>query len=76
MGQSASIFETYIYPCTQNKDVIFGVKFMCRIHKVLAVVLRSACSQIAHAIPFTFEGRSLGMGGVSVAMAALAIAAC
>ena len=28
-----------------------------------------------HAIPFTFEGRSLGMGGVSVATADLATAA-
>lgn len=48
---------------------------MCRIHKVLAVVLLSAISQSAYAIPFTFEGRSLGMGGVSVATANLATAA-
>jgi len=48
---------------------------MCRIHKVLAVVLLSAISQSAYAIPFTFEGRSLGMGGVSVATADLATAA-
>lgn len=35
----------------------------------------SAFSQLVQAIPFTFEGRSLGMGGVSVATADIATAA-
>ena len=48
---------------------------MCRLYKLLAVVVLSAFSQITHAIPFTFEGRSLGMGGVGVATANLATAA-
>jgi len=45
------------------------------ISKILSVVLLSAISHTATAIPFTFEGRSLGMGGVSVATADLATAA-
>jgi len=48
---------------------------MCRIHKVLAVVFPPAISPSPYAIPFTFEGRSLGTGGVSVATANLATAA-
>lgn len=44
-------------------------------NKILSVVALSALSQIAYAIPFAFEGRSLGMGGVSVATADLATAA-
>ena len=48
---------------------------MCRIHKVLAVVVLFVISQSTYAIPFTFEARSLGMGGVSVATADLASAA-
>lgn len=44
----------------------------CKIFSILAL---SALSQTVHAIPFTFEGRSLGMGGVSVATADLATAA-
>ncbi len=44
-------------------------------NKILSVVTLSALSQVAYAIPFTFEGRSLGMGGVSVATADLATAA-
>jgi len=43
--------------------------------KVLAIVTLSLFSQSVSAIPFTFEGRSLGMGGVSVATADLATAA-
>jgi hypothetical protein len=43
--------------------------------KILSVVLLSVISHTAAAIPFTFEGRSLGMGGVSVATADLATAA-
>ena len=48
---------------------------MWRSYKVIAVVLLSALSQTAQAIPFTFEARSLGMGGVGVATADLATAA-
>ena len=44
-------------------------------NKILSVVALSVCSQAVHSIPFTFEGRSLGMGGVSVATADLATAA-
>jgi hypothetical protein len=48
---------------------------MCRSYKLLAVIVLSALSQTAQAIPFTFEARSLGMGGVGVATANLATAA-
>ncbi len=44
-------------------------------NKILSVVALSVFSQTANAIPFSFEGRSLGMGGVSVATADLATAA-
>lgn len=44
-------------------------------YKILSIVAFSVLSQTVHAIPFTFEGRSLGMGGVSVATADLATAA-
>ncbi len=43
--------------------------------KVLSVIVLSVLSQSVNAIPFTFDGRSLGMGGVSVATADLATAA-
>jgi len=43
--------------------------------KLITVIALSVFSQTANAIPFTFEGRSLGMGGVSVATADLATAA-
>lgn len=43
-------------------------------NKILSIVALSICSQSAISIPFTFEGRSLGMGGVSVATADLATA--
>ena len=43
--------------------------------KVLTIVTLTLFSQSISAIPFTFEGRSLGMGGVSVATADLATAA-
>ncbi|MCK5394379.1 MAG: conjugal transfer protein TraF [Gammaproteobacteria bacterium] len=43
--------------------------------KILSVVALSVFSQVVSAIPFTFEGRSLAMGGVSVATADLATAA-
>ena len=45
------------------------------ISKALSVVVLSAITQSAYAIPFTFEGRSLGMAGASVATADLATAA-
>jgi hypothetical protein len=48
---------------------------MWRLYKILAVVVLSAFSYAAQAIPFTFEARSLGMGGVGVATADLATAA-
>lgn len=44
-------------------------------NKILSVVALSVFSQSALSIPFTFEGRSLGMGGVSTATADLATAA-
>jgi len=43
--------------------------------KILTVIALSICSQATSAIPFSFEARSLGMGGVSVATADLATAA-
>ncbi len=43
--------------------------------KILSIIALTSLSQSAHAIPFAFEGRSLGMGGVSVATADLATAA-
>lgn len=43
--------------------------------KILSAVVLSICSHAAFSIPFTFEGRSLGMGGASVATADLATAA-
>ncbi len=44
-------------------------------NKILSVVALSMFSHSAFSIPFSFEGRSLGMGGVSVATADLATAA-
>jgi len=44
-------------------------------NKFLSVVALSVFSQSALSIPFAFEGRSLGMGGASVATADLATAA-
>ncbi|GMR00870.1 MAG: conjugal transfer protein TraF [Gammaproteobacteria bacterium] len=44
-------------------------------NKILSVVTLTVFSQSALSIPFTFEGRSLGMGNVSVATADLATAA-
>jgi len=44
-------------------------------NKLLSVVALSVFSQSALSIPFTFEARSLGMGGVSTATADLATAA-
>jgi len=44
-------------------------------NKIFLIVALSALSQVVYAIPFTFEGRSLGMGGVSAATADLATAA-
>ncbi|MBL4712031.1 MAG: hypothetical protein JKX75_05980 [Gammaproteobacteria bacterium] len=43
--------------------------------KIISAVILSMLSQVTSAIPFTFEARSLGMGGVSVATADLATAA-
>ncbi len=48
---------------------------MLRIHVVLAVIVLTVFSQATYAIPFTFEGRSLGMDGVATATADLATAA-
>jgi len=42
--------------------------------KVLSVLALSVFSQTVNAIPFAFEGRSLGMGGVATATADLATA--
>ena len=50
-------------------------KYRLLIRAALAVVLLGALSQTAHAIPFSFESRSLGMGGVSTATADLGTAA-
>ncbi|RKZ68730.1 MAG: hypothetical protein DRQ44_03985 [Gammaproteobacteria bacterium] len=44
-------------------------------NKILSVVALSTLSQVAYAVPFTFEARSLGMGGVATATADLASAA-
>lgn len=43
--------------------------------KILSAVALSVFSQVSNAIPFTFEGRSLGMGGAAVANADLGTAA-
>ena len=48
---------------------------MKRFYRVLAVVVLLALSQTTHAFPFTFEARSLGMGGAGVATADLGTAA-
>ena len=48
---------------------------MSRLYKLLAVLVLSILSQTVQAVPFTFEARSLGMGGVGVATADLATAA-
>jgi len=47
---------------------------MKRYNKILTAVAISLLSQSVSAIPFAFEGRSLGMGGVAVATADLATA--
>ena len=44
-------------------------------NKIFAVIVLSALAQAVQAIPFTFEARSLSMGGVAVATANLATAA-
>jgi len=44
-------------------------------NKILSIAALCSMSQAVYAIPFTFEGRSLAMGGVSVATADLATAA-
>ncbi|NOQ69773.1 MAG: hypothetical protein GQ573_06680 [Gammaproteobacteria bacterium] len=44
-------------------------------HKILFITALSVFSQSVYAVPYTFDGRSLGMGGVSVATADLATAA-
>ncbi len=44
-------------------------------NKIFSIVALFVFSQVVYAIPFTFDGRSLGMGGVSVATADLATAA-
>jgi len=52
-----------------------GLSFMRGFHRVLIVIVLSALAQAVQAIPFTFEARSLSMGGVGVASANLATAA-
>lgn len=44
-------------------------------NKIVSIAALSVFSQAIYAIPFTFDARSLGMGGVSVATADLATAA-
>jgi len=44
-------------------------------NKILSIVTLSVLTQVAYAVPFAFEGRSLGMGGVATATADLATAA-
>ena len=44
-------------------------------NKILSVIVLSVFSQASYAVPFTFEGRSLGMGGVATATADMATAA-
>jgi hypothetical protein len=44
-------------------------------NRILSAVALSIFSQYAYSIPFAFEGRSLGMGGVGVATANIATAA-
>jgi len=44
-------------------------------NKIVSIIVLSFLSQSAIAVPFTFDGRSLGMGGASVATADLATAA-
>lgn len=44
-------------------------------NKILSIVALFVLPQVAYAVPFTFEGRSLGMGGVATATADLATAA-
>lgn len=61
----------YVKPTCQDARE----KIMKTQKKILAAIALSICSQTALAIPFTFEARSLGMGGVSVATADLATAA-
>jgi len=48
---------------------------MLSIHSVLIAVVLTLFSKSIHAIPFSFDARSLGMGGASVASADLATAA-
>jgi len=50
-------------------------KLMKVQNKILSIVALSVFSHSAFSVPFAFEGRSLGMGGVSVATADLATAA-
>ncbi len=44
------------------------------VSKTFSIIALSVLSQSLHAVPFSFDGRSLGMGGVSVATADLATA--
>jgi hypothetical protein len=61
----------YIKATTQDvRVIIMKIK-----NKILPAVALSVFSHSALSVPFTFEGRSLGMGGVSVATADLATAA-
>lgn len=48
---------------------------MRHINRVISALALGIATSTAQAIPFTFEGRSLGMGGVAVATADLATAA-
>jgi len=61
----------YIYSLTQD----VREKLMKVQNKILSIVALSVFSHSAFSVPFTFEARSLGMGGASVATADLATAA-
>ena len=48
---------------------------MNKLIRKLSILAIALAPQLSHAVPFTFEARSLGMGGVSVSTADLATAA-
>jgi len=68
-----------VFKCKKISYLYFGAipreNLMKFTSKTLTIVTLSLFSQSVSAIPFSFEGRSLGMGGVSVATADLATAA-
>ena len=57
-------------------DMTFSRENIMKLtNKILSIITLSVFSHTASAVPFALEGRSLGMGGVSVATADLATAA-